>query len=90
MCGGFSDSGDRLGKFYIDEKYKDLLKTGATLLVSNAGCYVPEFFMPLGGDLTKQYNFKHQLEKNKITEPIEKYDRLTNDSALSHEKNFKN
>ena len=62
MCGGSSDSGDRLGTYYIDEKYKELLKPGTTLIIPNAGCYVSEFFMPLGGDLTKQYKFYESEE----------------------------
>ena len=82
MCGGSSDSGDRLGRFYINEKYKNLLKTGATLVIPNAGCYVAEFFMALGGDLTKQYNFNNQLDKN-LSDLIEKYDALNGNHQIS-------
>jgi len=63
ICGESSDSKNRLGKFYINEKYKTSLVTSATLVVPNAECYVSEFFMPLGGDLSKQYSFTRQLAK---------------------------
>lgn len=55
LCGASSDSGDRLGVYYIDYKYKDEIKIGNTLIIKNAGAYVEEFFMPLGGDLKKEY-----------------------------------
>ena len=58
ICGGSSDSGDRLGKFYLDSKYKDELVVNAKFYVKNVGAYFEEFFMPLGGDLVKKYNLK--------------------------------
>ena len=36
MCGGSSDSGDKIGVMYIDSKYKDELKIGAKFIVKNA------------------------------------------------------
>ena len=56
ICGASSDSGDRIGKFYIDSTFYDNLKIGTTIVVDNALAYVEEFFMPLGGDLVKKYN----------------------------------
>lgn len=56
ICGASSDSGDRMGKFYIEDKYYSDLKEGASIIVDNALAYVEEFFMPLGGDLIKQYH----------------------------------
>lgn len=56
ICGASSDSGDRIGKFYIDEKYYNELNIGTSIIVKDALAYVEEFFMPLGGDLKIQYN----------------------------------
>lgn len=53
MCGGSSDSGDKIGVMYIDSKYKDELKKGAKLIVKNVGAYFEEFFMPYSNDLKK-------------------------------------
>lgn len=55
ICGASSDSGDRIGKFYIDARYFSNLDVGSTLVVNNALAYVEEFFMPLGGDLKPRY-----------------------------------
>lgn len=56
ICGASSDSGDRIGRFYIDDKNYNNLKVGSIIVVANALAYVEEFFMPLGGDLTIKYN----------------------------------
>lgn len=56
ICGASSDSGDRIGKFYIDSANYDNLKVGSTIIIVNALAYVEEFFMPLGGDLKIKYN----------------------------------
>lgn len=55
MCGGSSDSGDKIGVMYIDSKYKDELKIGAKFIVKNAGAYFEEFFMPYSKDLKKVF-----------------------------------
>lgn len=55
MCGGSSDSGDILGKMYIDSKYKDELVENAEFCVENVGAYFEEFFMPYSNDLNKVY-----------------------------------
>lgn len=55
ICGASSDSGDRLGKYYIDNKYLEYLKKDNILVVKFAGAYVEEFFMSLGGDLIINY-----------------------------------
>ncbi len=55
MCGGSSDSGDILGKMYINEKYKDELVEGAKFIIKNVGAYFEEFFMPYSNDLKKEY-----------------------------------
>ena len=56
ICGASSDSGDRIGKFYIDSNFYSEIKVGAKIVVNNALAYVEEFFMPLGGDLVKKYH----------------------------------
>lgn len=56
ICGASSDSGDRIGKFYIEERYYNELDVGLNIIVNNALAYVEEFFMPLGGDLKTKYN----------------------------------
>lgn len=56
ICGASSDSGDRIGKFYIDSNIYDKLQVGSKIIVNNALAYVEEFFMPLGGDLIKKYH----------------------------------
>jgi len=56
ICGASSDSGDRIGKFYIEEKCYNELEIGTNIIVNNALAYVEEFFMPLGGDLKIKYN----------------------------------
>lgn len=55
MCGGSSDSGDILGKMYINSKYKDELVQGAKFIIKNVGAYFEEFFMPYSSDLKKVY-----------------------------------
>ena len=56
ICGASSDSGDRIGKFYIDSSLYDEIKVGSKIVVENALAYVEEFFMPLGGDLVIKYH----------------------------------
>ena len=56
ICGASSDSGDKIGKFYLEEKYYNKLDVGVKIIVNNALAYVEEFFMPLGGDLKIKYN----------------------------------
>jgi diaminopimelate decarboxylase len=53
LCGGSSDSGDKLGVFYIDSKYKDELSVETNMVVKNVGAYFEEFFMAYGNDLNK-------------------------------------
>lgn len=56
ICGASSDSGDRIGRFYINDKYYDKIDVNTTIVIDNALAYVEEFFMPLGGDLKIKYN----------------------------------
>ena len=51
MCGGSSDSGDKIGLMYIGSKYKDELTTGAKFRIKDVGAYFEEFFMPYSNDL---------------------------------------
>lgn len=53
MCGGSSDSGDKIGLMYINSKYKNQLKVGAKFRIKNVGAYFEEFFMPYSNDLNK-------------------------------------
>ena len=55
MCGGSSDSGDKIGLMYISSKYKDELIAGAKICVKNVGAYFEEFFMPYSNDLNKVF-----------------------------------
>ena len=55
MCGGSSDSGDKIGTMYINSKYKDELKKGARIIVKDVGAYFEEFFMPYSNDLKKVF-----------------------------------
>lgn len=55
MCGGSSDSGDKIGLMYINSKYKKELTTGAKFVVKNVGAYFEEFFMPYSNDLKKVF-----------------------------------
>ncbi len=55
LCGGSSDSADKIGTMYIDSKYQNELIEGATLYIKNAGAYVEEFFMPYSNDLNIEY-----------------------------------
>lgn len=55
MCGGSSDSGDKIGKMYINSKYKDELTVEGKFIVKNVGAYFEEFFMPYSHDLTKVF-----------------------------------
>lgn len=55
MCGGSSDSGDKIGLMYISSKYKDELKVGTKFIVKNVGAYFEEFFMPYSNDLKKVF-----------------------------------
>lgn len=55
MCGGSSDSGDKIGLMYINSKYKDELKVGTKFIVKNAGAYFEEFFMPYSNDFKKVF-----------------------------------
>lgn len=55
MCGGSSDSGDKIGLMYISSKYKDELISGAKICVKNVGAYFEEFFMPYSNDLNKVF-----------------------------------
>lgn len=56
LCGASSDSGDRLGSYFINSKYIEKLNINSKLVIRFAGAYVEEFFMPLGGDLEIKYN----------------------------------
>lgn len=56
ICGASSDSGDRIGKFYVDSSVYDKVNVGTKIIIDNALAYVEEFFMPLGGDLIKKYH----------------------------------
>ena len=56
ICGSSSDSGDRIGKFYVASDLYDKIDVGTVIIVNNALTYVEEFFMSLGGDLVKKYN----------------------------------
>lgn len=51
LCGGSSDSGDRMGFCFVPEGERDLLRAGTKVVVKNVGTYCLEFNMPLGGDL---------------------------------------
>lgn len=53
MCGGSSDSGDKIGIMYINSKYKDELKKGAKFIIKDVGAYFEEFFMSYSNDLKK-------------------------------------
>lgn len=53
MCGGSSDSGDKIGLMYINSKYKNELITGAKFIIKDVGAYFEEFFMPYSNDLKK-------------------------------------
>lgn len=53
MCGGSSDSGDKIGTMYINSKYKNELKIGAKFIIKDVGAYFEEFFMPYSNDLKK-------------------------------------
>lgn len=55
MYGGSSDSGDKLGKMFIEKKYINEFTQGAKFYVKNIGSYFEEFFMPYGYDLIKKY-----------------------------------
>lgn len=55
MCGGSSDSGDKISLMYINSKYKDELTTGAKFFIKNVGAYFEEFFMPYSNDLKKVF-----------------------------------
>ena len=55
MCGGSSDSGDKIGLMYINSKYKDELTTGAKIRIKDVGAYFEEFFMPYSNDLKKVF-----------------------------------
>ena len=55
ICGGSSDSGDKIGIMYIDSAYKDELITGGKIIIKNVGAYFEEFFMPYSKDLRKVY-----------------------------------
>ena len=55
MCGGSSDSGDKIGLMYIDSKYKDELTTGAKFCIKDVGAYFEEFFMSYSNDLKKVF-----------------------------------
>lgn len=55
MCGGSSDSGDKLGTMYIDKKYKNELIVQSKFYVKSIGTYFEEFFMPYSEDLNKIY-----------------------------------
>jgi len=51
VCGGSSESGDKIGTVYIDTEYKDKLVEGAKIIIKDAGAYFEEFFMSYGSDL---------------------------------------
>ena len=55
MCGGSSDSGDKIGRMYINSKYQDELKKGAKFIVKDVGAYFEEFFMSYSNDLKKVF-----------------------------------
>jgi len=63
ICGGSSDSGDRLGLYYLNQQYQAELMPGAQFYVKNIGAYFEEFFMPLGGDLIIKYNIGAKKEQ---------------------------
>lgn len=55
LCGGSSDSADKIGMMYINSEYQNELVEGATLYIKNAGAYVEEFFMSYSNDLNIEY-----------------------------------
>lgn len=55
ICGGSSDSGDKIGIMYIDSAYKNELITGRKIIIKDVGAYFEEFFMPYSKDLRKVY-----------------------------------
>ena len=55
ICGGSSDSGDKIGILYIDSAYKNELITGRKIIIKDVGAYFEEFFMPYSKDLRKVY-----------------------------------
>ena len=56
ICGASSDSGDCIGKYYIDEEYADRLVPGSKIIVLESLTYVEEFMMKLGGDFESEYH----------------------------------
>lgn len=58
LCGGSSESGDKIGTMYINDKYQEELVEGATIILKNAGAYFEEFFMAYGNDLKCIINSK--------------------------------
>ena len=58
ICGSSSDSGDRIGTLYIDERYYDYLKVGSVFDIANGLAYTEEFVMPLGGDEKTGYHVR--------------------------------
>lgn len=57
LCGGSSDSGDKLGKVYINSKYEDELERGTQIVIKNVGAYFEEFFMEYASDLNKKLEY---------------------------------
>ena len=62
MCGGSSDSGDKIGEMYINSKYKDELKEGTKIIVKDVGAYFEEFFMSYSSDLKIKYISKNSID----------------------------
>ena len=56
ICGASSDSGDRVGSFYIDGKFFNDVRVGSKIVIDNTLSYFDIFFMELGGDFVKQYH----------------------------------
>lgn len=63
LCGGSSESGDKLGKVYIDSKYEDELLEGGIIVIKNVGAYFEEFFMGYASDLNVKIQTKIKKAK---------------------------
>lgn len=51
LCGGSSESGDKIGTMYINFEYQKQLSEDAIIIVKNVGAYFEEFFMQYASDL---------------------------------------
>ena len=63
LCGGSSESGDKLVKVYIDSKYEDELLEGGIIVIKNVGAYFEEFFMGYASDLNVKIQTKIKKAK---------------------------